>query len=168
VATVQNELSAMRQSERVVICHSLGCMAWLHLAAAGYHRLPVDRIVFVAPPSNAYLATEPALTAFQVPAAWRVATVATSIEVPRLVCSDDDPYCKEGARHAYPVGFDVDLLSGAGHLDMPAGYGPWPSLLAWCLNHTTRVQTHTQALAPAVAVDHAQRRLKVAVLASHR
>lgn len=50
--------------------------------------------------------------------------------------SDNDPCCPEGAGAAYgtPFGLPADVLAGAGHLGMDAGYGPWPSLLTWCLD----------------------------------
>jgi hypothetical protein len=27
----------------------------------------------------------------------------------------------------------VELLPGAGHINVEAGYGPWPEMEAWCL-----------------------------------
>jgi predicted alpha/beta hydrolase family esterase len=139
VAGIRQQLGLMRDRERVVICHSLGCMAWFHHAAGGRRVRPVDRIVFVAPPSPAYLADEPAIAAFQAPRVGAKAMAASVRTQPRLVCSDNDPYCADGADRAYPDGFDVDLIPGAGHLDIPAGYGPWPSILAWCNDPAVRI-----------------------------
>jgi predicted alpha/beta hydrolase family esterase len=53
----------------------------------------------------------------------------------RLVCSDDDPYCPEGAATLYgaPLGIPTDVLPGAGHVNPEAGYGPWPEVEAWCV-----------------------------------
>src|SRR5215211_3049535 len=50
------------------------------------------------------------------------------------VCSDDDPFCPEGAAARYgPVlGVPVDVLPGQGHLNATAGYGPWPEVEAFC------------------------------------
>jgi predicted alpha/beta hydrolase family esterase len=62
--------------------------------------------------------------------------VAIAASETRLVCSDNDPYCPDdgAARHwATPLGLRVDLLAGAGHLNVEAGYGPWPAMEAWCL-----------------------------------
>ena len=63
--------------------------------------------------------------------AGRVAAAAGST---RLVCAPDDPYCPEDAALLYgaPLGLDVDLLPGAGHVNPGAGYGPWPGVEAWC------------------------------------
>lgn len=60
-----------------------------------------------------------------------------ALELPtltRLVAGDDDPYCPEGAQTVYgdPLGLTAELLPGAAHLDLDAGYGPWPSVLEWC------------------------------------
>ncbi|MFE7647570.1 alpha/beta hydrolase [Streptomyces phaeoluteigriseus] len=52
----------------------------------------------------------------------------------RLVAGDDDPHCPEGVQSAYgtPLGLTAELLPGAAHLDLDAGYGSWPSALQWC------------------------------------
>jgi len=135
------QLARMRHTRRVVICHSLGCMAWLQLAAAGPRALGhvVDHLLFVAPPSPEFLAAQPELAAFR--ADWPIGPLlrATCRTQPRLVCSDNDIHCVRGAHHAYPDTFDVDVLPGAGHLDIPAGYGAWPSLLAWCADPARRI-----------------------------
>ena len=59
----------------------------------------------------------------------------------RIVAGDDDPYCPGGAADVYAAryGIDIDLVPGAGHLDVTAGYGPWPSALGWCLDPSTRM-----------------------------
>jgi predicted alpha/beta hydrolase family esterase len=54
----------------------------------------------------------------------------------RLVCSDNDPYCPAGASADFgvPLGIPTTVLPGAAHLDMEAGYGPWPSIRDLCLS----------------------------------
>src|SRR4051812_10984939 len=49
-------LEGVEGDERVVICHSLSCIAWL--AACGQIERPVDRVALVAPPSAASGLTE--------------------------------------------------------------------------------------------------------------
>jgi uncharacterized protein len=116
--------------ELAVVAHSLACILWLHHSAA-----PVgpraERVLLVAPPSLAG-APEPIRSFFPVP--LEPAGVAAAAEQTRLVCSDADPYCPEGAAAMYgePLGIDVDLLDGAGHVNPEAGYGPWPAAEAWC------------------------------------
>lgn len=150
VAVLRSHLTRMRHGERIAICHSLGCMAWLRLAMDSGSQLPVDRLLFVAPPSPAYVANEPELVAFQPPEPVGALVASTSRIQPRLVCSDNDPYCKEGADSSYPSGFDVDLVPHAGHLDMTAGYGDWPSVLAWCSNPAVRITARADTAAATV------------------
>jgi predicted alpha/beta hydrolase family esterase len=47
----------------------------------------------------------------------------------RLVCSDNDPYCPEGAANLYAG--PTDLLPGEGHINPDAGYGAWPAVESW-------------------------------------
>lgn len=117
-------------TERVVVCHSLGCILWLHHAAAPTAGAPrVDRVVLNAPPAP--LGELP--TFFPVP--LDPVGVAAAAGATRLICSDDDPYCPPGgvAAYAEPLGLPYDLLPGQGHLNVDAGYGPWPAMLDWCL-----------------------------------
>ena len=71
----------------VVICHSLGCILWLHHLAGGGS--PAERVLLVAPPSRAGV-PEVLASFFPVP----------EIEGGRIVCSDNDQYCPEGAADA--------------------------------------------------------------------
>lgn len=95
----------------------------------------VDRVLLVAPPSPAVLAEHDEVREFvrvQLDAwALRAASAQT-----RLVCSDNDPYCPEGATATYAgLDPDCDVLPGAGHVDPDAGYGAWPFVAAWCRDH---------------------------------
>ena len=133
------ELDLLGPGERVVVAHSLSVLLWAYAAPTVAASSPVDRVLLVAPPSRSVLAR------YDDVAEWArldvdpplVASTAGSV---RLVCSDDDPYCPEGALVAYPrLAPDVDLLPGEGHLDPVAGYGRWPAVLAWCLDPATRL-----------------------------
>jgi len=125
--------------EQVVIAHSLACAAWIHLADRNCDRLPVDRLVFVAPPSPKMLSETPELRGFQFPDGGHLVVPRTSIAPPRLVCSDNDPYCDPPADFLYGDAFDVDAPPGCGHFDLDAQYGSWPSMLAWCEDPETRI-----------------------------
>jgi predicted alpha/beta hydrolase family esterase len=114
---------ALLPADPVVVCHSLGCLIWLHHRAAGGR--PSARLLLVAPPSRT--GAPPALASFfPVP--------LSHLRRTRLVCSDDDPYCPEGAVRLYgnPLGLPTDIIPGGGHLDRDAGFGPWPAVEAWC------------------------------------
>ena len=116
---LEGELAALPAGETIVICHSLACLLWLHHVAEGGAQ--ADRLLLVAPPSeSAGLAEIAAFFPAPLPALAAGA---------RLVCSDDDPYCPEGAATLYgePLGIPTDVLPGAGHLNPETGYGPWPA-----------------------------------------
>jgi predicted alpha/beta hydrolase family esterase len=132
------ELSGLDGAERVVVCHSLSCIVWLSVA----HEIsqPVDRVALVAPPSlGANLAEiEPFFPVTATPQ-----DVAGAAAHTRLVCSDDDPYCPEGATALYgrPLDLPTDLLPGGGHLNVDAGFGPWPAMEAWAQGAKNGVET---------------------------
>jgi serine hydrolase len=123
-AALEGELAAL-PGEAIVVCHSLSCLLWLHHVNDGGAQ--ADRLLLVAPPSEGGGVTE--IAGF-FPAPLPALTAA------RLVCSDNDPYCPEGAAALYgePLGIPVDLLPGKGHVNPDAGYGPWPAAEAWCLD----------------------------------
>lgn len=155
MAATRNALESLDRQRRTVVCHSLSCLAWLHLAASASTAsastaLPVDRVALVAPPGRAFLRETKELTGF---ALGRRAGRASIAAMPigarsgRLVCSHDDRYCAEGADRAYAAArLDVDLLPGQGHLDMEAGYGRWPGMLAWCLDERSRIAARDEAI----------------------
>ena len=115
---LDGELAALPAGETVVICHSLSCLLWLHHVAEGGPQ--ADRALLVAPPSES--AGLPEIAEFFPVPLPRLAGGA------RLVSSDNDPYCPEGAETLYgePLGIPVDVLPGAGHLNPETGFGPWP------------------------------------------
>jgi uncharacterized protein len=94
----------------------------------------VHRVLLVSPPSPDIL--WPEIARFAPPADLSPESLAAASEVTRIVCSDADPYCPEGADRidAEPLGVPADQIPGAGHLSIDDRYGPWPSVLAWCLN----------------------------------
>jgi predicted alpha/beta hydrolase family esterase len=127
--------------ERVVVAHSLGCVLWIREAANVAPSRRVDRVALVAPPCPG--SKVPELAGFY-PAATDREAVAQAAGHTRLACSDDDPYCPgDGAARlwAQPLGLPVDLLPGAAHVNVDAGFGPWPEMEDWCLGRR-------EALAP--------------------
>lgn len=130
---LERELDSIRASP-VVLCHSLACVLWLHHAAAGGK--PASRVLMVAPPSEAG-APGALATFFPVPLDG-AALAASAPEGVRIVASDDDPYCPEGAARVYggPLGVPTDVLPGRGHFNPEAGYGPWPAAAAWARDGT--------------------------------
>ncbi|MER8234815.1 RBBP9/YdeN family alpha/beta hydrolase [Streptomyces sp. NPDC101490] len=119
--------------EFVVLAHSLSVLLWLR---AGPRRPDADRVLLVAPPS-------PPVTA----AIGPIAAFAEGLDLTerglaaRLVHGEGDPYCPDGAdlHYGLPLGLDTDLVPGGEHLNPDSGYGPWPSVLAWCEDPAVRI-----------------------------
>jgi hypothetical protein len=115
-----------------VVCHSLGCLLWLHVAQRNPRGRLAERVLLVAPPAPEQF--EPEMATF-LPRDFDPAVIAGSAGSLLLVASDNDPWCPEGADRVYgePLGIPTVMLPGTGHLDMESGYGPWPAVLDWCL-----------------------------------
>ncbi len=114
-----------------VVCHSLGAVLWLHHAARPGGSPRPARVLLVAPPSPR--TTTPELTPF-FPVPLDRDAVRQSADGTVLVCGDDDPYCPEGAAAAYglPLKMPTTVIAGGAHLNVDAGFGPWPAMLGWC------------------------------------
>ncbi|MFM9445466.1 RBBP9/YdeN family alpha/beta hydrolase [Streptomyces acidiscabies] len=121
---------------RIVIAHSLATVTWLHALARNLPGLDaVARTLLVSPVT--VVTDYPEIAGFALPPL----TGLTPPSPTRIVAGDDDPYCPEGAQAAYgdPLGVTAEVLPGAGHLTPDDGYGPWPSVLEWCLDGETRL-----------------------------
>jgi predicted alpha/beta hydrolase family esterase len=131
-ATVHGRLEAMQGPRRTVICHSLSCLLWFAIAADVDPARRPGRLLLVAPPDPHHVPPEGSDFTHE-PSLGAVTASAT--EEVRIVCSDADPYNPTGAGRMFgePLGCPVDLLAGAGHINPDSGYGPWPSVEAWCL-----------------------------------
>jgi len=126
--------------ERIVVCNSIGCLLWLRFATeppAGFE--PVDRLLLVSPPDSARIPD--AAASFRIDGVEGDAVRASARTPIRLACSDADPYNPGGGDRQYAAALeaDVDIIPGAGHIGPAEGYGPWPSLEAWCLKPATRL-----------------------------
>ena len=125
-------LLAAMPGERVVLCHSLGCILWLQHARVAGSENRADRVLLVAPPSPR--AKLPGVVGF-FPLSVTAEEVAAAADTTRLVCSLDDPYCPECGDSIYgrPLGIETDVIEDAAHVNVDAGYGPWPEVRAWAL-----------------------------------
>jgi predicted alpha/beta hydrolase family esterase len=138
-ALLHAELAQLGPGERIVIAHSLAVPLWLHSAPTLDAGERVDRVLLVAPPSPDVLAGHREVAAFATVPHDKAAIERASVST-RLVAGDNDPYCPDTAPVTYGgLGLDTDLIPGAAHLDTDAGYGWWPSVLAWCRDPLTRL-----------------------------
>ena len=122
---------AVLEGERIVIAHSLGCLLWVRRASASADGPLAERVLLVAPPDLEDVAPVVRFLSFEAnPERVRAAAAET-----RIVCSDNDPYNPRGAvaTFAEPLGLPADLIPGGGHLNLDAGYGPWPAVESWAL-----------------------------------
>jgi predicted alpha/beta hydrolase family esterase len=100
----------------------------------------VDRVALIAPPGpSAFLAP---YRAFLPVGINRSAVSRASTVPPVVVSSDNDPYFPEGAEgykatYTDAIGLRHHIVPGAGHIAVEDGFGPWPAVLAWCLDGTS-------------------------------
>lgn len=133
-AVLRDELAMLGDGERIVICHSLGCLLWLRHAQDATAGDAVDRVLLVCPPSRSTL--PPWLAAFSDGPLDAAAVQRSARHGVELVCTDADPWCPEGAAELYgrALGLSVHVVEGAGHLSLDEGYGPWPAVHRWALD----------------------------------
>lgn len=138
---LRDELAMLGDGERVVICHSLGCLLWLRHAQDAAPRDVADRVLLVCPPSRSTL--PPELADFYEGPLDAGAVAASARRGVELVCTDADPWCPEGAAEMYgrALGLPVHVVEGAGHLSLDEGYGPWPAVHHWALHGTLADET---------------------------
>jgi serine hydrolase len=153
LAVLHGELGQLGTGERVVIAHSCGVALWLLAAPELMPEERVDRVALVAPPGpSAFTAPYRAFVPVRID--WD-AVAHTSAQPPIVITSDNDPYCPEGMngyRLTYTEALDLQhaVIPGAGHITIEDGYGPWPSMLDWCLTGDTTWADGVPARAPSV------------------
>jgi hypothetical protein len=138
-ALLRAELAQLGGGERIVVAHSLAVSLWLSTAGALTDEERVDRVLLVAPPAPDVLAGYPEVAEFaRVPQDPRA--LVRAADSTRLAAGDDDPYCPAGAAAVFgSLGLPIDVLPGAAHVDLDAGYGRWPAVEAWCRDPATRL-----------------------------
>jgi hypothetical protein len=94
----------------------------------------------VAPTSPEVTLSYPDIAGFVAPIDPAAVWAASRRDV-RLVATDHDVYSTEGTAHALygvPLGLDSEVLPAGGHFTIGDGFGPWPVVLSWCLDPSTR------------------------------
>jgi len=125
--------------EKIVLCHSLGGILWLHYATRPSAK-PVDRLLLVAPPCPPAVAKIPEFQGFA-PVPIDAQALARSANRCLMVCSSGDDYCEASAAVAFAnqLGIESEILpSEAGHVNTASGFGPWPHVEEWCYDPTIR------------------------------
>jgi predicted alpha/beta hydrolase family esterase len=115
----------------VILAHSIGCMATIFAIQAA----PVAAVVLVAPADAERSNAPAALHTFTPIPMEPLATPAL------LVASDSDPYCTLDRAEAFAQAWkaDLEIVTGGGHMNADAGFGPWPDgwlmVGAWLRRH---------------------------------
>ncbi len=132
LSALDAELRAMPDGPRIVVCHSLACLLWIHAAGSGLTGV-VDRVLLVAPPASDKLPE--AGSSFRVDAFDGRAVTASARSGVAVVCSDADPYNPAGGQVVYAdrLGVAATVIPGAAHFTPDSGYGHWSAALQWCL-----------------------------------
>jgi hypothetical protein len=112
----------LRQSGPVVVvAHSLGCMATVHLPPQAAARIHGALLVAPADPERKAQPSDFAPVPFQ-PLPYRSV----------LVASSNDPYCPVRLAGAYARSWGSEFvrMQNAGHINVESGHGEWPLGLA--------------------------------------
>lgn len=118
------ELEALLLSDKrpaIVVAHSLGCIATVHLGAEAASRVRGALLVAPADPERrAQLADFAPVPYAQLP--YRSV----------LVASSNDPFCpiRRAGAYARAWGSELVRLQNAGHINVESGFGAWPLGLA--------------------------------------
>ena len=101
----------------VIAAHSLGCIATAHLPDAVVHKIHSALLVAPADPERRNILSDFA------PVPRRILPYQSTV-----VASNDDPFCpvRIAAGYATAWGSDLVRLQNAGHINVDAGFGPWP------------------------------------------
>ncbi|MES2581885.1 MAG: alpha/beta hydrolase [Pseudomonadota bacterium] len=101
----------------VIAAHSLGCIATTHLPPEAVERIQGALLVAPADPERRGVLADFAPVPYQ-PLPYRSV----------LVASSNDPYCpvRTAGAYARAWGSEFVRLQNAGHINVEAGFGPWP------------------------------------------
>ena len=120
VASIARTILA--QTKPVVIAaHSLGCIATVHLPPEANARIHSALLVAPADPERRSVLADFAPVPYQRLPYKNI-----------IVASNDDPYCpvRTAGAYARAWGSEFVRLQNAGHINLEAGFGPWPLGLA--------------------------------------
>ncbi len=136
LSALDHELNALTGEERVVVCHSLGCLLWFTFSErqdAGGDRARADRLLLVSPPASDRVPE--AGPSFRL-SGFDARAVRESVRGElAIACSDADPYNPAGAQTTLRrrARRNREDLSRRGSHHAESGYGPWCFATEWCL-----------------------------------
>jgi predicted alpha/beta hydrolase family esterase len=115
-----------------VVCHSLGCILWLH-HALDPDGPPVERLILVAPPGPSIIKEfRPTFHPVTIGSDQLKASAKNIV----LISTDADPRCQETATACYGNRWglrSITLKPSAEHINTASGFGEWPAMASLCL-----------------------------------
>lgn len=140
LSIVDAELQMLHEAgfeEVTVVCHSLGCVTWLHYIKGFEPPLHIKQILMVAPADPKLLTAAPTFQniEFNSQLADRLQRITSNVT---LVASESDPWLPEGVEKTYgnPLGITPVIFEGAGHISMTDGFGEWTGVFNWLQDPT--------------------------------
>jgi predicted alpha/beta hydrolase family esterase len=123
----------------VIAAHSLGCIATSHLPVEVTDKIQGALLVAPADPERRGLFADFAPVPYQSLPYRNI-----------LVASSNDPYCpvRTAGAYARAWGSEFVRLQNAGHINVEAGFGPWPlglALLQSLTGHANTLSRQTEA-----------------------
>ena len=115
--SVEDEMERFKPN--AVVCHSLGCILWFHLASK-FAIEGIEKLLLVAPPDvNTELSAAPDFFPAPIPSDLRAAKSL-------LIVSDSDPYLsmKRAGELFRTLDIPTKILQDAGHINSDSGHGP--------------------------------------------
>jgi predicted alpha/beta hydrolase family esterase len=135
LSIVDAELHMLKEAgfdEVRVVCHSLGCVTWLHYIEKFAAPLKISQLLLVAPADPKLLTAAPTFQTIQVNAqmADRLHQICPDIT---LIASESDPWLPDGIEQTYgnPLLIHPTIWEGAGHISMADGFGEWIGVFNW-------------------------------------
>jgi predicted alpha/beta hydrolase family esterase len=130
-AALRRSLGSLSAGGYDVVAHSLGAVVWLHHVTNPGDAPRAARVLLVSPPAPR--TSIPEIAAF-FPPPLDIEAVRRGADGTVLVAGEGDPYLPEGIEAAYgsPLQLPTTVVPAGGHLNIDAGYGPWPAVRDWC------------------------------------
>lgn len=128
-------LHEIGSGELVVVCHSLGCLTWLHAVKAQLVKEIAGRVLLVAPADPDLCGEAPTFRLDLHDDALRTDVHAASEET-LLISSEADPWLPRGlvATFAEPLQLPAQIILGARHFALEDNWTPWQGVINWVID----------------------------------
>lgn len=130
-----DEVASRASEPLIVLAHSLGCVAWMHLADRGLLKQPADRVLLVAPPEPAPISPVPSFV-MDLSDGRAERVVKGSAREVTLVGSDADVWQPSGIQAGVGdmIGLEAVVVPGAKHFSTLDGFTQWQGVIDWVLD----------------------------------